>query len=63
MHVDEEMYTPAEVAEYLKVDIRTVYRWIRGEEMDAIQFGREYRISENDLRKFLESHRRKGSSN
>lgn len=55
--VDERLYTPQEIAEHLKVDIRTVYRWLRDGEMGAIRFKREYRVSESDLRKFLEEHR------
>jgi excisionase family DNA binding protein len=55
--VDEQLYTPQEVADYLKVDVRTVYRWLRDGELNALRFRREYRISETDLRDFLERHR------
>jgi excisionase family DNA binding protein len=55
--VDEQLYTPQEVADYLKVDVRTVYRWLREGKMNAIRFQREYRIAESDLRDFLERHR------
>jgi excisionase family DNA binding protein len=55
--VDEQLYTPQEVADYLKVDVRTVYRWLREGKMDAIRFQREYRIAESDLRDFLERRR------
>ena len=55
--VDEQLYTPQEVADYLKVDVRTVYRWLREGEMTAIRFQREYRIAESDLRDFLERRR------
>jgi excisionase family DNA binding protein len=60
--VDEQLYTPQEVADYLKVDVRTVYRWLREGELNSLRFRREYRISETDLRDFLERHRtrRKG---
>ncbi len=60
--VDEQLYTPQEVADYLKVDVRTVYRWLRDGELNALRFRREYRISETDLRDFLKRHRtrRKG---
>jgi excisionase family DNA binding protein len=59
--VDEQLYTPQEVADYLKVDVRTVYRWVREGEMNAIRFQREYRISESDLRDFLEQRRTRRS--
>ena len=55
--VDEQLYTLQEVADYLKVDVRTVYRWLREGELNALRFRREYRISESDLRDFLERHR------
>ena len=55
--VDEQLYTPQEVADYLKVDVRTVYRWLREGEMNAIRFQREYRIGESDLQDFFERHR------
>ena len=55
--VDEQLYTPQEVADYLKVDVRTVYRWLREGELNALRFRREYRISETDLRTFLKRHR------
>jgi excisionase family DNA binding protein len=58
--VDEQLYTPQEVADYLKVDVRTVYRWLREGELNALRFRREYRISETDLRDFLERHRMRG---
>jgi excisionase family DNA binding protein len=55
--VDEQIYTPQEVADYLKVDVRTVYRWLRDGELSAIRFQREYRITERDLKDFLERRR------
>ncbi len=58
--VDEQLYTPQEVADYLKVDVRTVYRWLREGELNALRFRREYRISETDLRDFLKRHRTRG---
>ena len=61
--VDEQLYTPQEIADYLKVDVRTVYRWLRDGELNALRFRREYRISETDLRDFLERHRTRGESN
>ena len=46
-----------EVAERLKVSRRTIYRWIKGGDLTAYQFGREYRITESALKDFLEAHR------
>jgi excisionase family DNA binding protein len=57
LKVDERYATLPEVAERLKVSRRTVYRWIKNGDLNAYQFGREYRITERDLKDFLEAHR------
>jgi excisionase family DNA binding protein len=54
IRMDEKLLTVAEVAEHLRVDPRSVYRWIRSGQLEAIDIGREYRISESQLRDFLE---------
>ena len=41
----------------LQVSRRTVYRWIKDGSLNAYQFGREYRITESDLKEFLERRR------
>jgi excisionase family DNA binding protein len=55
--VEERYYTPAEIAERLKVTPRTVYRWLESGELRAIRFTREYRISEADVEDFISRHR------
>jgi excisionase family DNA binding protein len=57
LKVDERYLTLPEVAERLQVSRRTVYRWIKAGDLDAYQFGREYRITESALKDFLEAHR------
>ncbi len=57
LKVDERYLTLPEVAERLKVSRRTIYRWIKNGDLDAYQFGREYRITESALKNFLEAHR------
>jgi len=34
--LDKDLYTPQEVAEYLHVDIRTIYYWIEKNEMECV---------------------------
>jgi excisionase family DNA binding protein len=64
LKVDERYLTLPEVAERLQVSRRTVYRWIKGGELNAYQFGHEYRITESALKDFLEAHRfRAGGEN
>jgi excisionase family DNA binding protein len=57
LKVDERYLTLPEVAERLKVSRRTIYRWIKSGDLNAYQFGREYRITESALKEFLEAHR------
>jgi excisionase family DNA binding protein len=57
LKVDERYLTLPEVADQLKVSRRTVYRWIKSGELNAYQFGRDYRITESALKDFLEAHR------
>lgn len=57
LQVDERYLTLPEIAERLKVSRRTVYRWIKDEDLNAYKFANEYRITEADLRDFLERRR------
>lgn len=49
----EEYYTPQEIAEHLKLNINTVYQYIRKEELEAVKIGNRYRISKSSLQEFL----------
>lgn len=51
------LYTCAEVAERYSVEVITVWDWIRKRKLGAIKLGKEYRISEEDLRHFEDSRR------
>jgi excisionase family DNA binding protein len=59
--VHEEYWTLDEVAERLKVNRRTVNRWIEDGSLGAIRFGAPprgaIRISESDLQEFIERRR------
>ena len=57
LKVDERYLTLPEVAEQLKVSRRTVYRWIKAGDLSVYKFANEYRITESDLKDFLEAHR------
>lgn len=52
-----QMFTCEEVAERYKVKVITVWEWIRKKKLSAIKIGREYRVSEDDLKAFEESCR------
>lgn len=49
----DKLYTPQEIADLLKVDLRTVYRWIREEKLIALKAGSQWRIKGNALEQFL----------
>jgi excisionase family DNA binding protein len=51
--MEEKVYTVEEVASQLRVDARTVRKWIRRGELAAIDVGREYRIRESSLQDFI----------
>jgi len=50
--VPQTVYTPKEVAEMLKVNERTVRRWVRTGQLLAYRFGRQLRIPAEALEKF-----------
>lgn len=52
-----ELYTCEEVAMRYGVKIITVWDWIRKRKLGAIKIGKEYRISEDDIRTFESSRR------
>jgi len=49
----QDYYTPQEVSEKLKIDIRTLYRWIREGKLNAVKIGHFWRISEAELQRLL----------
>lgn len=52
-----KMYTCADVAKRYGVKVITVWDWIRKGKMPAIKIGRDYRVSEEDLKAFEENNR------
>jgi len=49
----EIYYTPQEVADKLKINVRTLYRWIREGKLKAVKVGELWRISETELNRLL----------
>ena len=52
-----ELFTCGEVAQRYKVEVITVWDWIRKGKLSAIKIGRDYRVSEEDIKNFEEIHR------
>ena len=54
--LNQRFYTPAEVASLFKLNILTVYEYIKSKKLTAIRFGRKYRIPGENLEKFMEKN-------
>jgi excisionase family DNA binding protein len=54
-----EVMTPEQVAQYLQLNIDTIYRLIRQHKLAAAKIGRSYRIPRDDLETFLMTHSNK----
>lgn len=52
--METTFYTPQEVAERLRLNVNTVYEYIRMGKLRAARFGNRYRISEADMQHFVE---------
>lgn len=49
----ERLLTLQDIAGHLRISLKTARRWIDSGELAAFKIGRQWRISETDLRKFL----------
>lgn len=53
----EEFYTAEELAQKLRVNIMTIYRYIKAGKLDAYKIGKEFRIDKRGFKKFLKASR------
>ena len=51
---EDRYWTPEEIAERLKVNVRTVGRWITSKRLKAIRVGKQWRIPDSEIRRFAE---------
>ena len=49
----EEFYTAKELAEKLRVNIMTIYRYIKAKKLKAYKIGKEYRIEKTEFDAFM----------
>lgn len=47
---------PRDIAKLLKLNILTIYEYIREGKLRAVKFGRNYRIDEKDLEEFIQKN-------
>jgi putative molybdopterin biosynthesis protein len=50
---EDQYYSINEVAKILKVAYLTVYRWVQSKKLLAVKAGKQYRIKNEDLKRFL----------
>lgn len=55
--VADRLLTVEQVSKRLKYSKMTVYRYIKAKKMTSYKVGKEYRIKESDLEKFLEDRK------
>ncbi len=56
---NDGLFTVPEVADYLKVDAKTIYRLLRLQKLDGFKVGSQWRIRTTDLERFIDSARNK----
>ncbi len=49
-------YTTQEVAELLKLNVLTIYEYIKAGDLVAVKFGRNYRVESQELDNFIKKH-------
>ncbi len=52
------LLTTEEIAERLKIHVKTVREWIASGELKAFDLGQAYRVQEDDLQAFLNARKR-----
>ena len=55
----DSFYTAEELAKELKVNIMTIYRYIKAKKLKAYKIGKEFRIDKQEFNKFLNSAKNK----
>lgn len=55
MNIEEEFYTTEELATKLKLNVMTIYRYIKAGKLKAHKIGKEYRISRTEIEKFMKN--------
>jgi putative resolvase len=52
--MNKEFYTTQELADKLRVNIMTIYRYIKANKLRAYKIGKEFRIDKKEFNRFLE---------
>ena len=57
--MEKEFYTAEELAEKLRVNIMTIYRYIKAGKIKAYKIGKEFRIDKIEFNKWLDKTKTK----
>jgi excisionase family DNA binding protein len=57
--MDKEFYTAQELAEKLRVNIMTIYRYIKSKRLRAYKIGKAFRIGKKEFTIFLDKSKNK----
>lgn len=52
-----EFLTVQEVADFLRLSVLTIYKYIKEGNLEAIEFGGHYRVSKEALEEFIKIHK------
>lgn len=52
-----KIYTTDEVADLLRIDPATVRRWVAAGRLGGFKAGRNWRVTEEDLQRFIQANR------
>jgi len=55
MTQEKEYFTAQEVADKLRVNVMTIYRYIKSGKLEAYKIGKDFRIKESEYQKFINS--------
>jgi len=56
---EQEYYTAKELADKLRVNIMTIYRYIKAGKLKAYKIGKEFRIDKKEFQRFLDKTKTK----
>lgn len=51
--MNDKLFTPQQVADYLQVDFRTVYGLLRSGKLKGVKVGRVWRVRPEDVESYL----------
>lgn len=56
MQKEDRFYTSEELASKLKVNVMTIYRYIKSGKIKAYKLGKEFRVEHSEFESFLKKH-------